>query len=79
MVCLKEIIEGLVLANQYYLGCKRLLEDKSTKPSGDDEKHKSKDKRKDKQKNDGKKNKDKNKKNWGNKSNREISTSQQSK
>ena len=53
-----------------------LVDYKYNKPSGDDEKRKSKDKGKDKQKKDGKKNKDKQKKNWGNKSKREISTSQ---
>ena len=53
-----------------------LVDYKFNKPSGDDEKHKSKDKGKDKQKKDGKKNKDKHKKNWGNKSKGESSTSQ---
>ena len=56
-----------------------LVDYKFNKPSGDDEKRKSKDKGKDKQKKDGKKNKDKQKKNWGNKSKGESSTSQQSK
>ena len=52
-----------------------LVDYKFNKPSGDDEKRKSKDKGKDKQKKDGKKNKDKQKKIWGNKSKRESSTS----
>ena len=56
-----------------------LVDYKFNKPSGDDEKRKSKDKGKDKQKKDGKKNKDKQKKNWGNKSKGESSISQQSK
>ena len=56
-----------------------LVDYKLNKPSGDDEKLKSKDKGKDKQKKDGKKNKDKQKKNWGNKSKGESSISQQSK
>ena len=43
-----------------------LMDYKFNKPSGDDEKCKSKDKGK--QKKDGKKNKDKQKKNWSNKS-----------
>ena len=45
-----------------------LVDYKFNKPSGDDEKRKSKDKGKNKQKKDGKKNNDKQKKNWGNKS-----------
>ena len=56
-----------------------LVDYKFNKPSGDDEKRKSKDKGKDKQKKDGKKNKDKQKKIWNNKSKGESSTSQQSK
>ena len=52
-----------------------LVDYKFSKPSGDEEKHKSKDKGKDKQKKDGKKNKDKQKKIWGNKSKGESSTS----
>ena len=52
-----------------------LVDYKYNKPSGDDEKCKSKEKGKDKQKKDGKKNKDKQKKNWGNKSKGESSTS----
>ena len=55
-----------------------LVDYKFSKPSKDEEKHKSKDKGKDKQKNDGKK-KDKQKKNWDNKSKGESSTSQPSK
>ena len=56
-----------------------LVDYKFNKPSGDDEKRKSKNKGKDKQKKDGKKNKYKQKKNWGNKSKGDSSTSQQSK
>ena len=56
-----------------------LVDYKYTKPSGDDEKHKSNEKGKDKQKKNGKKNKDEQKRNWGNMSKGESSTSQQSK
>ena len=55
-----------------------LVDYKFSKPSGDEEKRKSKDKGKDKQKKDGKK-KDKQKKTWGNKNKGESSTSQPSK
>ena len=56
-----------------------LVDYKFNKPSGDDEKCKSKNKGKDKQKKDGKKNKNKQKENWGNKSKGDSSTPQQSK
>ena len=54
-----------------------LVDYKFNKPSGDDEKRKSKDKGKDKQKKDGKKNKDKQKKkNWGDRREVYLSTKQ---
>ncbi|XP_065632783.1 uncharacterized protein LOC136068889 isoform X1 [Quercus suber] len=55
-----------------------LVDYKFSKPSGEEEKRKSKDKGRDKQKKDGKK-KDKQKKTWGNKNKGESSTSQPSK